>query len=62
MLHKAKCGSCGTSCGNSNDQCSSQQQQGLTARLLMHCRWKAWVQMPQTTGESSPGNLPALVV
>ena len=27
--------------------------------LLMHCRWKAWVQTPQTTGESSPGYLPS---
>ena len=25
----------------------------------MHCRWKAWAQTPQTTGLSSPGNLPS---
>ena len=31
----------------------------LAAHLFMHCRWKAWVQMPHTTGLSSPGYLPS---
>ena len=29
----------------------------LCSHLLMHCRWKACPHVPQTTGESSPGNL-----
>lgn len=43
------------------------QEEGLCAmrsggdigqtHLLMHCRWKAWEQVPQTTGQSSPGYL-----
>lgn len=27
------------------------------SHLLMHCRWKAWLHCPHTTGLSSPGNL-----
>ena len=29
----------------------------VESHLLMHCRWKAWLQLPQTTALSSPGNL-----
>jgi len=38
-------------------RCRQSSRHRMWTHLLMHCRWKAWLQQPQTTALSSPGNL-----